>query len=130
MIRLAIAALFCLSSGAGLAQDIDCAEAVTQLEMTFCAEMEWMAADDDLNDAYGHARVAMKAIDRGLPAAERGAETSLRDAQRAWITFRDAACAAEGYSAHGGSAEPMVIYFCRARLTEQRADDLWALAQE
>ena len=66
----------------------------------------------------------LKTVDDGLAPADRGAVVNLRAAQRAWITFRDAACAAEGYQMHGGSAEPMVIYGCRARLTEARLADL------
>jgi uncharacterized protein YecT (DUF1311 family) len=31
---------------------------------------------------------------------------------------------------HGGSAEPMVIYGCRARLTKQRTADLEAMSEE
>lgn len=119
-----------LSVKAALAQDIDCSNAQIQLEMTFCAERDWQIADADLNDAYKAAQGLMAKVDADLPAMERGAVASLRDAQRAWVTFRDAACAAEGYSSHGGSIEPMIIYFCRARLTEARAADLWALGQQ
>ena len=93
-------------------------------ELTYCAEQDWMTADAALNDAYQAAMAAMKQVDSGLEAKDRGAVVNLRAAQRAWITFRDAACAAEGYPMHGGSAEPMVIYACRARLTDQRAEDL------
>lgn len=98
------------------------------MEMTYCAEQDWIAADADLNDAYKAARQAMLDIDANLPEDQRGAADYLKQAQRAWIDFRDAACAAEGYQMHGGSAEPMVIYGCRARLTGQRAQDLWVLA--
>ena len=111
------------------AQDVDCENAMSQMEMTYCAEQDWLMQDADLNDAYAAAKAAMRQVDAGLPKAERGAEAYLRDAQRAWIGFRDSACAAEGYLMHGGSAEPMVIYGCRARLTEARALDLWALAE-
>lgn len=106
----------------------DCRAPATQLEMTVCAEADWQAADADLNAAYRAARGAMQAADAGWPAAQRGAEVALRDAQRAWIAFRDNACAAEGWPFRGGSAEPMVVYGCRARLTRDRAADLWALA--
>lgn len=71
----------------------------------------------------------MRAIDADLPAARRGAEVALRDGQRAWITFRDQACLAEAYVFAGGSAQPMVYSGCQARLTEQRAADLWDLAR-
>jgi len=97
--------------------------------LTFCAEQDWMAADADLNAAYAAAQAAMKAVDANLPVSLRGASVALRDAQRAWIPFRDAACAAEGYQMRGGSAEPMVIYGCRARVTQTRAADLWTLAE-
>ena len=111
------------------AQDVDCDNAEAQVELTYCAEQDWMAADADLNDAYQAAMAVMKSVDANLDASERGAAENLLNAQRAWITFRDAACAAEGYSMHGGSAEPMVIYGCRALLTQQRAESLWYLAE-
>lgn len=116
-------------AGPAPAQEVDCAAAVAQVELTYCAEQDWIAADADLNLAYRAARAAMQAIDAGLPEDQRGAEGNLRAAQRAWITFRDAGCAAEGYGFHGGSAEPMVIYGCRAALTRGRAEDLWALGK-
>ncbi|WP_426031008.1 lysozyme inhibitor LprI family protein [Cypionkella sp. TWP1-2-1b2] len=119
-----------LASAPALAQDVDCANAEVQVEMTYCAEQDWLAADADLNAAYGVARDLMQGIDADLEASQRGAADYLRDGQRAWVTFRDATCAAEGYTMHGGSAEPMVIYGCRARLTAQRTADLEAMAEE
>lgn len=109
---------------AAMAQSVDCSRAIAQVELTYCAEQSWMAADVDLNDAYRLARERMRQIDAALPPSQRGAEMMLRDAQRSWVPFRDAACAAEAYMMHGGSAEPMVIYGCRARLTQQRTSDL------
>ncbi len=100
------------------------------MELTYCAEQDWLAADAELNAAYGVARDLMQGIDADLETSQRGAADYLRDGQRAWVTFRDATCAAEGYTVHGGSAEPMVIYGCRARLTEQRTADLEAMTEE
>ena len=112
-------------SGQGvLAQDVDCTKAEAQVEMTYCAEQAWNAADADLNQAYKAAIQMLKDVDAALPMADRGAVDSLRQAQRYWITFRDNACAAEGYPMHGGTAEPMVIYGCRARLTRERTEGL------
>ncbi len=113
---------------AALAQDVDCANAQAQVELTFCAEQDWKTADADLNAAYEVAISAMKSIDINLDAPDRGAEKALRASQRAWITFRDNTCAAEGYAFHGGSAEPMVIYQCRARISAARADELGNMA--
>ena len=131
MIRSACAMALCgvLPALPAAAQSVNCSAAQTQVEMTFCAEQDFKAADADLNAAYRAARALMRRIDADLPADQRGAERHLRDGQRAWITFRDNACAAEGYTFHGGSGEPMVIYGCDARLTRQRSADLWALAK-
>ena len=121
------AVLVCLPVAA-LAQEVDCGNAMAQAELTYCAEQDWNGADDDLNDAYKAAMAVMKAVDADLPADQQGAAAHLKAAQRAWVSFRDEACAAEGYMMHGGSAEPMVIYGCRASLTRERATGLWHLA--
>jgi uncharacterized protein YecT (DUF1311 family) len=111
------------------AQTMDCGERVTQIEMTECAEQEWIMADSELNAAYRVAMDLMKKVDGNLPKTDRGAVDFLRQAQRDWVSFRDNACAAEGYLMHLGSAEPMVIYRCRARLTLQRTEDLISLGK-
>ena len=117
-----------MAAPAAQAQQVECANAQVQLEMTYCAKRDWQIADADLNAAYQAAQGSMKAVDLDLAENEQGASRNLRDAQRAWVTFRDAACAAEGYPSHGGSIEPMIIFYCRARLTEDRAADLWTLS--
>jgi len=111
------------------AQQFDCSQAGSQNELTWCAEQDWVARDAELNRVYHQARALMQQIDADLPPSERGAEVTLRDAQRGWITFRDAACEAEGYLFHGGTAEPMIVYGCRARLTQARTEDLRALLE-
>jgi uncharacterized protein YecT (DUF1311 family) len=126
---LAAALWLLLVPAATPAQDADCGAAATQLDMNICADRAWKAADDALNAAYAMARDRMRALDASLPAADRGAEAALRDAQRAWITFRDAACAAEGFVYAGGSIRPMVVSLCLARLTAARTADLRALTE-
>jgi uncharacterized protein YecT (DUF1311 family) len=116
--------LLCLCALPLHAQVVDCANATAQVEMTACAEQDWKAADAKLNTAYKQAMGVMKQTDQQLDPGDQGAALALRDAQRAWVTFRDATCAAEGWAYHGGSAEPMVIYACRARVTQSRADEL------
>ena len=123
------AVMVCLLPLTAVAQEVDCENAEVQVELNFCAEQDWQTADADLNEAYRAALAMMQKIDAGLSQDEQGAAAFLRDGQRAWITFRDATCAAEGYAMHGGSAEPMLIYGCSARLTQTRADDLWMVAQ-
>lgn len=120
-----------LMTGGALAQEqaSGCGDAVTQGEINACLQGEWQQADVELNEAWMRAMDVMRDIDANLPEEERGAAAAMRDGQRAWIRFRDATCAAEGYVMHGGSAAPMLVYGCMARLTEVRRDDLNALAE-
>lgn len=120
LVALLVAGMPLTASG----QQVNCATAQVQVELTFCAEQDWSAADARLNTAYKTALFAMKDIDRNLGLSDQGAESALRTAQRAWVSFRDNTCDAEGWAMHGGSAEPMVIYGCRARVTADRADEL------
>lgn len=112
------------------AQDVDCSDPQVQMEMTYCAEMAWEAADGDLNYAYQMARRYMNSLDEDLPDDLKGAAETLRDAQRAWIAFRDKACEAEGYQARGGTMESMLVYSCYERMTRARTEDLRAMAEE
>lgn len=109
--------------------DIDCENAVVQMELTYCAEKEWEAADAKLNTAYSAAMKSMREMDAELSADLKGAAETLKEAQRAWIPYRDKACAAAGFLARGGSMEPMLIYSCLAELTEQRTQQLEHLAE-
>ena len=115
---------FCLLSTAATAQEIDCANAVTQMEMNQCAYDDWEAADAKLNAAYQRAMALMKQWDADLPKAEEGGVIALKEAQRAWITFRDKACEVEGFAMKGGSAEPLLVYGCMRQLTEDRTSQL------
>ena len=128
MIRPVLIALIALATGSVQAQEVDCATAETQQDMNACAELDWQAADSALNASYARAMIMMQGIDADLPADQRGAADTLRRAQRSWVMFRDAACAAEAYTMYGGSAQPLLTYGCMARLTAARADDLDQMA--
>ena len=45
------------------------------------------------------------------------------------VACRDDACAAEAYRMYGGSAEPMLVYSGRARLTEERVLGLYYITE-
>lgn len=111
----ALAVALCFCAGAAAAQDVDCARAVAQQDMNWCAAEEYRAADKVLNDEWrltiGWAR-------------EVGLEEDLRAAQRAWIAYRDAACAVEAAVWEGGSMAPLIHATCMTRLTRARTDDL------
>ena len=114
----------------GHAQELDCRDPQTQVEMTGCAARDYEAADAELNAAWGEAMAWARRMDEGLPADQVPAADILRDAQRAWIPFRDQACEAESLAARGGTMQNMLFYMCLTRLTEVRTEDLRNLGLE
>jgi uncharacterized protein YecT (DUF1311 family) len=103
----------------------DCIDPQTQMEMTFCAGVDYQEADAALNALWPDVLAAARLNDEyvGDMARERGVPTTveaLRDAQRAWIRFRDAQCEFEAYEVFGGTMQPMVGSLCLARLTRER----------
>ena len=106
------------------AQDVDCATAMAQADLNQCAYQDWEEADAGLNDAYQEVVAAYSQMDADLPEELGSGVETLRDAQRAWITFRDLACEAEGFAMRGGSAEPLLVYGCMRVLTEERIGHL------
>lgn len=113
-----------LAGPVGAQDTLNCETAMTQSEMTQCANLDWLKADAELNAAYKSAMEKMKETDAYLPDGLKGAVETLREAQRAWIPYRDKACDAYGFLARGGTLEPMLVYGCRADLTRNRIDEL------
>jgi uncharacterized protein YecT (DUF1311 family) len=128
MRALGPAILICLAAPLA-AQDIDCSATMVQFELNQCAYADWQAADAALNTAWQAALAVAKGWDAGLPAKDQGAATALRDGQRAWITFRDLTCEAEGFAMRGGSAEPLVVFGCMRALTLDRTRQLEAMVE-
>jgi uncharacterized protein YecT (DUF1311 family) len=128
MIRL-IFVLAALASPV-FAQEVDCSEAITQSAMNSCAAQEWEAADVKLNTAYKEVIEKFKIMDKQLPEDLKGGEEYLREAQRAWIAYRDSNCAAAGFQMRGGSAEPLLVYGCMREMTEDRTEELYGLLIE
>lgn len=126
MFRPMLLTLICLGTPT-LAQDIDCANTSVQMEMNLCAERDWTAADAELNRVYTTVMQDMKAMDANLSPDLQGAAVALRNAQRAWITYRDANCTLAGYPMRGGSAEPLLVYGCFRQMTVDRTAELQAL---
>lgn len=128
---LLVAGLLSLSVLPALAQQpkVDCKNAQSQMEMTYCAEQDLQAADKALNAQYQSTRKVMKIWDADADADAKGAEDALLKAQRAWIAYRDAQCASYGYQAHGGTLEPQLIYSCQADLTRARTQELKELTE-
>lgn len=127
--------------------DWNCDDPMVQQEMNWCAGQDYAAADAELNTQWKITAAIMKERDAGMEAdfgpinpvtpredaAARMAYTghfqTLLEAQRAWLSYRDAQCRLEGYAFLGGSAQPMIVSGCLAMLTRQRTQELRDLAE-
>ena len=111
-------AIFLTSAGAASAQHMNAKDAPCKTgpnaEQTQCFFKEAQAADRELNLAYNKIRTALSPAD----------QSQLQTAQRLWIEFRDANCAAERELYDGGSAAPMVYQACSSAETRQRTTEL------
>jgi uncharacterized protein YecT (DUF1311 family) len=84
--------------------------------MKICGAYRWMVEDLRMNRLYEEAIAMVRRFE---------AESTLREAQRAWLSFRDAECTFQGdIGAGGGSAEGLYVLSCKEDLTRQRADQL------
>jgi len=95
----------------------DCSAQPNQSAMNICADEAYKSADKALNAQYAQTRKAVLAYD-----AE--GDKLLIAAQRAWVGFRDAHCAAASFSFKGGSMEPFVKGMCLAVTTGARTEQL------
>lgn len=104
-----LATAACLSASAAAAQ--------SQAEMNDSAAQNLQKADQALNAQYSATMNSLSPESRGL----------LRNAQRAWITFRDRQCRYEASAVSGGSAYPMIQSMCLEGLTITRTEELHRL---
>jgi uncharacterized protein YecT (DUF1311 family) len=128
-----------LAGSQAAAQDFDCTDFsnANQIQMNQCSYESYQAADEDLNLAYRLARDALKRSDADivevygeLPENYQSGVIILRDAQRAWITFRDLSCQAEGQQYYGGSIRPLIENSCKENLTRARTEQLRVAFEE
>jgi len=124
---LLLAAVMLLAPAAfAQAQDsVDCANANSTIEMNYCAEQDYDAADDALNEAYQNALAIIKDSDNPPPYDSKSWEEELRKAQRAWIAFRDAECKGlVPMEWSGGTGTTLAVLNCLTRLTRYRTATL------
>ncbi len=116
-------------AGAAQAEDaLDCKDPKDQSAMTQCAGLDFEKADKELNALWPKLKADAEASDKDTGKTEYA--DALLSSQRAWIAFRDAECAWQGFEMHGGSGEPMLVNGCMARLTKQRIKQLQTGASE
>ncbi|MEM9733656.1 MAG: lysozyme inhibitor LprI family protein [Pseudomonadota bacterium] len=107
------------------AQDIDCNNAISTVEMKFCAGEELDRADAQLNATWTRAMGHARAADADwLPEGAPSRVELLRDAQRKWIPYRDAACEAQATKYYGGTGQTLELVVCLTGMTKQRTREL------
>lgn len=92
-----------------------------------CFDRETDEWDRLLNLGYGLLREKLEALDTGVGIDRSDA---LRDAQRAWIAFRDAECNLEWSLFREGTSHSPIAIGCVLDFTANRALDLRALRLE
>ena len=107
---------------------LDCKDPKDQSSMTQCAAQDFEMADKALNQIWPKLKADAEASDKDTGKTENA--DALLASQRAWLAFRDAECAWQAMEMHGGSGEPMLLYGCQARLTQQRIKQLQTGASE
>ncbi|EGK88589.1 DUF1311 domain-containing protein [Microcoleus vaginatus PCC 9802] len=97
-----------------VAQQPNCKNPQTTVEMNVCSSQEFESADKKLNQVYQQlqAKISSKQKQR------------LTAAQRTWIKFRDENCDYAKGQFEGGSVAPSTYGYCRARVTQERIKDL------
>ena len=132
MIATMTAALALLASAQDAEDRLDCEDPQYQVEMNRCAALDFEQQDAELNRVWAQVIAAAREADGEINREfdQRPTEEAmLREAQRAWITFRDQQCTYEGHEARGGSMETMIHEACRATVTRQRIGQLRALLE-
>ena len=111
-------ALILLSTGSTSAQKQKktgpCANPQTQAEMNICAGEDFKAADAVLNRVYQQL----------LAKLDDEEKAQLKDAENAWLKYRDTNCDFVADQFKGGSMRPMIHAGCLADMTKKRTTEL------
>jgi uncharacterized protein YecT (DUF1311 family) len=120
-VSLAAAALASQPSLAQTPNPIDCSEAVTTVEMNYCAERDYERADEKLNAIYQEVVAGIRDSDGQPPYDPKSWESELRSTQLSWIAFRDAQCKGlVPMEWGGGTGTTAAVLICMTELTKAR----------
>ena len=118
-----LAACLLLSNASGqqaaTARKNPCARAKNQNEINRCAAEQYKKADAELNRIYQQT-LAKLPVDH---------QEKVKEAQRAWIPFRDAHCESESFTFNGGSMQPLIRATCLESATKARTEQLRSMVR-
>ena len=107
---LVISGVLTTALAAEPAPDDLCADAMTQAAMRACLNARYQEVDVTLNQVYKQLMAQLSSTQK----------TKFKQAQRAWITFRDASAAFAASTAEGGSLAPTLSLAELVSMTEAR----------
>src|ERR1700730_13457389 len=100
--------------GQGKGRPDPCGNAQTQAEMNNCAGREYKAADAALNQVY---RQLVSMLDDEE-------KSQLKEAQTAWLKYRDTNCDFVADQYKGGTIRPAILGYRLAEMTRNRTTEL------
>ena len=115
-----LAGLWLIAALQAQAQTPDCENPQTQREMNQCAAEDLDREDQQLNRLYNQYRATLQESER----------QALKQAQLAWITFRDLDCTLVASAYEGGSMQPMIHATCLAARTRERVGQLKQMIED
>ncbi|MFG6429112.1 lysozyme inhibitor LprI family protein [Roseateles sp. LYH14W] len=123
-LRPTITALLSMLCSLACAAD-PCAAPSNTIEDNACARHRFEAQDRLLNSTY-QALLKQLPEKNDPPFTGEGPRALLVKAQRRWVAFRDADCAAKHQLYIGGTVRTVVYFGCMRERTEQRIKELSA----
>ena len=97
-----------------VAQQPNCKNPQTTLDMNVCSTQEFQATDSKLNQVYQQLQAKISSRQK----------QRLTAAQRTWIKIRDENCDYAKGQFEGGTLAASTYGYCRARVTQERIKDL------
>jgi len=94
--------------------DLDCSDPRGTPEFNYCAQLNYDAADTELNEVYDDLKGQL----------DTEAQEKLTDAELAWLEYRDAQCEFEVRDIAGATGYAAYLNDCLARITKQRTEEL------
>jgi uncharacterized protein YecT (DUF1311 family) len=98
--------------------------------MRTCANSALRLADDELNADYKRAIAYFEEYDLYTHEGTPSGVVLLRNAQRAWIAYRDAACESEAATFYGGTLQPLIVTTCHEQMTADRSLALRQISEQ
>lgn len=127
---ISILPVLALAAPASAGEEWICDKANSNAEHLQCADREYRKHDAELNAVYKALLKESEGQNDPLPGAGPPPLQALKEAQRAWVSYRDANCRWKASSFYGGSGQPVIMMSCLAITTRDRVKELRSFMQD